>query len=64
MVDARLRQSVIEGDYWVDPGAVAEAILRRLGDDGRDSGVLEPAQIDLPLSGLSQDEAPTRPHPA
>ena len=56
MVDARLRQSVIRGEYWVDAMAVADAILRRIGDWLGHSTVLEPPQAQLPARRIAEDD--------
>ena len=56
MVDARLRQMVIRGEYWVDPMAVAEAILGRIGDWLGHSAVLEAPQAHLPTRRIAEDD--------
>ena len=50
-----LRQSIARGDYRIDPGAIADAILHRLTDrDARRCWGLEPqTECSYPESGTS-----------
>ena len=58
---AELRRTIEAGDYRVDPGAVAEAMLRRLREPGaRSSAVLVPAQPAADAAvGCAQLDAPS-----
>jgi hypothetical protein len=55
-IDPDLRLRIARGEYDVDPQAIADAIIDRIGDS---SGVFVPAQLDRLVVHAEQDDPPS-----